>query len=151
MGDPQRLDAKCRNCGHVWTVLHLPAQVEAVAKVSKCICPKCHTAKPFMAGKGDLTTEDHLRNLIRRARAALPAVTDTQIATLRAEIDDLKLNMDADLNTMVRERQEIRQFRAEREKLVEALRVARNQFAFLKSQVWADDIDALLAELGETK
>lgn len=59
---------------------------------------------------------------IRSAIAALPAVTDPQIATLQAE----------------------------RAKLVEALRVAGNQVA-LQSQVWADDIDDLLAELGETK
>lgn len=67
MGKNQRLDCKCSTCGFVWTVAFLPLDVSLLSKFSRSHCPKCHAPKPLLAGKDDLTTEDRLRNLLRRA------------------------------------------------------------------------------------
>jgi hypothetical protein len=67
----KRLDGKCLACGHVWTLAHLPLDVGLLNRFSKLPCPKCHAPKPMMAGKDDLTAEDRLRALIRRAHDAM--------------------------------------------------------------------------------
>ncbi len=71
MGDRNRLDCKCASCGHVWTAVYLPLDARLLGKFAKLPCPKCHNPKPVMAGKDDLTTEDRLRALLRRAHDAM--------------------------------------------------------------------------------
>jgi hypothetical protein len=71
MGEAKRMDARCIACGHVWTMVHLPAPMSIVPKFAKLPCPKCHAPKPVMAGKDDMTTEDTLRAILRRAHDAM--------------------------------------------------------------------------------
>jgi hypothetical protein len=71
----------------------------------------------------------------------------------------LSKNMDADLNTMVREMQELKRLHAERAKLVDLVNeVLREMDVFTGGGQptgdaidWANRARALLAELGETK
>lgn len=71
MGDGKRLDCKCASCGYVWTLAYLPLDCSLISKFSKAHCPKCHSPKPLLAGKDDLTTEDRLTALLRRAHDAM--------------------------------------------------------------------------------
>lgn len=71
MGEQERLDAKCLGCGHIWTLVYLPAPMSIIPKFTKLPCPKCLAPKPVMAEKGDLTTEDRCHTLLRRAHDAM--------------------------------------------------------------------------------
>ncbi|MGE0425283.1 MAG: hypothetical protein AB7O88_23695 [Reyranellaceae bacterium] len=40
------LRGKCRDCGHVWIVAHLPMALETAAKLAlAALCPKCGSRK----------------------------------------------------------------------------------------------------------
>ena len=91
MGDEKRLDGKCLNCGHVWTVVHLPVSVDILNKFTKAPCPKCHAPMPVMAGRDDLTAEDRLTALLRRAYDAMSrrepdGISDTKWDQLVADM-----------------------------------------------------------------
>lgn len=66
-----RLNGKCLACGHIWTLARLPLDVQLLTKFTKLPCPMCHAPKPVMAGKDDLTAENRLHALIRRAHDAM--------------------------------------------------------------------------------
>jgi hypothetical protein len=49
--NPKPLDARCGDCGHVWTVAHLPMEVgKACRLMAAALCPKCAGAKILVAG-----------------------------------------------------------------------------------------------------
>jgi hypothetical protein len=54
-----RLNAKCKACGHVWTLLWLPVEPSVMSKFAKLPCPKCYAPKPTLAGKDDHPTGDN--------------------------------------------------------------------------------------------
>lgn len=95
MSDDKRLDAKCAACGYVWTVVYLPVPVDLLNKFTKAPCPKCHAPKPAMAGKGDLTEEDRLRELVRKSYHALYTerptgpLADQMLARLRQKLEEV--------------------------------------------------------------
>lgn len=49
--NPRPLDARCVDCCHVWTVLHLPMEAEKACRLmAAALCPKCAGAKIFVTG-----------------------------------------------------------------------------------------------------
>lgn len=98
VSDGKRLDAKCTACGHVWTVVYLPVPVDMLNKFTKAPCPKCHAPKPVMAGKEDLTIEDRLRLLLRRAHDAMSRREPDGVS--EAEWDQLVADMAMELGVL---------------------------------------------------
>lgn len=50
------LRGKCRDCGHVFIVAHLPMELEKVAKLAKAaLCPKCGGGRVGVATSTEAT------------------------------------------------------------------------------------------------
>ena len=90
------LKVKCQPCGHVWIAAYLPMPAEKIRHFTKVVCPKCFDRKPTMAGASDLTAEERMQSLLRRAHSAMDAcqlkavtneVWDSIITDIKAELD----------------------------------------------------------------
>jgi len=65
-----------------------------VPKFAKLPCPKCYAPKPVLAERGDLTAEDRLTAILRRAHDAVSCLQDGISA---ADWDSLLADMGKEL------------------------------------------------------